>query len=240
MASLNARNSWRPKIKGKYIAYIRSSDRPYSRLNDKAQRDAISEMISNCPARLIGEFVESEPLVAGERPALLKAIAECKAQNAKPMFGKLDRMRGIVQWLERIHGEGVGVAAVDLPHLSRDYFWRLYNERQSWRLTMSEKVGGALTEAKLQGAILGGKRQNAKDLKSGPAASVAARQRKAASRDWFIWQEIQLLNRRGVSSLTAIARRLNQMGRCAPRGGEWSPAQVRSVIKKIEGHIRHP
>jgi hypothetical protein len=47
-------------------------------------------------------------------------------------------------------------------------------------------------------------------------------------------QAIELL-RRGITSLTGIATRLNQMKHPAPRGGQWSPAQVRAVIKRCEG-----
>ena len=39
----------------------------------------------------------------------------------------------------------------------------------------------------------------------------------------------------GATSLRAIAKELNGRGISAPRGGEWSGAQVRAVMARVSG-----
>lgn len=235
MATLDARNQWRPKLRGKYVVYLRKSARPYSRLSIKAQQKAVSAFVSGAPAREVGQFIENEPLGSSSRPALEEAIAYCRSQNATLIFGKLERMRGLVEWLDKIHKRGVRVMAADLPEFSRDEYWKLYNQRQSWRLDMSRSVSEALAKSKAEGKVLGGLRGDPENLKKGPAKSLAIRQVRAQRRDADAIEAIRALKERGVSSLTQIAKRLNLMGHKAPRGGTWSPTQVRRLIKRTDG-----
>ncbi|MBX7514907.1 recombinase family protein [Qipengyuania sp. GH38] len=221
-------------LKGKYVAYLRTSELPHSRLKRSAQSEAIDQLLELAPARVIKEFKEVEPLISGKRPALEDAIAFCKRENARLIFGKMNQMRGLLKWLGRLHEEGVGVAAADVPDFSRDYYWRLYNRDRSWRYAMSDKVTEALAKAKSDGAMLGGSRGNPEVLKKGPARSASARQARARWRDRTTFTTIELVRTRGVTSLTGIAERLNQMGLAAPRGGAWSPTQVRRIIRKFE------
>jgi len=234
MATVSAQEQWRPKLRGKCIPYLRSSPLPYSRFDIVAQRRAIEDLISAMPARLLPEFVEIEPLEKGRRPALEKAIAECRAQNATLIFGRLDRMRRSVHWLEHIYANGIDVAAADIPHFNKDEYWKLYNKQHGWRLRMGERVSEALLEAKERGVALGSQRGDPENLKKGPAKSVEVRFQTALRRDYVTMSKIVLLRHRGITSLAGIAKRLNQMKHQAPRGGLWTPTQVSRVIKRIE------
>ena len=232
MATLDATNQWRPKLRGKYVIYLRTSAKPHSRLSIKAQRKAVSAFVQGAPAREVGEFIEDEPLVSSSRPSLEQAIACCRRQNATLIFGKLDRMRGCVEWLQRIHELGVRVMAADLPNFCRDEFWKLYNQRNSWRWAMSKSVSDGLARSKAAGKTLGGLRGDPENLRAGPAKSLEVRQAKACHRDLEALEAINSLKERGVSGLSQIARRLNLMGHKAPRGGSWSPTQVRRLIER--------
>lgn len=233
MATLDATNQWRPKLRGKYVVYFRTSAKPYSRLSLKAQRKAVSAFVVGASAREVGEFIESEPLASSSRPALEEAIAYCISQNATLIFGKLGRMRGRVEWLQKINELGVRVMAADLPNFCRGEYWKLYNEHNSWRRAMSKSVSDGLARSKAAGETLGGLRGDPENLRKGPAKSLEVRQAKARHRDRAVFEAIKALNERGVTSLPQIARRLNLMGHKAPRGGPWSANQVRRVVKRF-------
>lgn len=194
----------------------------------------MAALLTTGPSHLIKEFTEQEPLIGGKRPGLKQAVALCKASNATLVFGKLDRMRNAVHWLQFAYDEGVRILAVDVPELNRAYFYQLKLEDQSRRRAVGQNIKSSLACAQAQGVLLGGKRRNAEGLKQGPEASVVSRREGAYRRDQSIMAEIRMLRHRGVTTLTGISKRLNQMGRKAPRGGDWSPAQVRLVIKKFE------
>lgn len=232
MVTLNAQTSWRPKFRGKYVGYLRTSTKPYSRLNVVKQRAAIRELLSGRPARVIRWVEEQEPLTDGERPALEEAIAECKARNANLIFGQLDRMRRNVYWLEIIYSHGIRVAAADIPHFAHDEYMKLNNQRRLWRLRMGELVSEALANAKSRGETPRNRRGVQGNLKLGPAASAKARRQKAIRRGAHTMSEIDILQCRGITSLTGIAEELNRIGHAAPRGGLWSAAQVSRVIKR--------
>jgi len=227
---------WVPKIRGAYVSYLRQSHLPHSRLRISDQRADVAELLSQGQgfSRQVDEFIEHEPLIAGERPALEQAIALCKARNAKLVIGKIDRMRGRFSWFERLYNDGVYFIGADVPEINRGNFLKLAHEERNRRQAVSGKVRHALAEASSRGVVLGGRRENSQGLKLGPAASAVSRQWRARSRAWATMHKIRLLRHRGITSLTGIATRLNQMGHTAPRGGKWSPAQVRRVINECE------
>lgn len=235
MATFSAFDGGYPKVRGGYVACLRTSDRPYSRLDVDVQRKAIAALLAKGRAKLIAELIEAEPLEDGQRPKLNQAIDLCKNLDATLVVGKLDRMRGGVGWLDMIFAKGVKFRGADIPYLHSSTFYRLKSDDWSWRCTMSSKVKEALVAADQRGVLLGGKRENADGLRKGPAASAVVRQRNAISRDWRTFELIKFHQERGVNSLTFLATRLNQMGHEAPKGGKWNAAQVRRVIKICDG-----
>ncbi|RVQ68756.1 hypothetical protein EKN06_00535 [Croceicoccus ponticola] len=234
MATLNASRIWIPPLRGKCVAYYRVSTRPFSRLNEDAQRRAVQAIMPPLRSKMIGEFIELEPLEAGERTALNEAVQLCKNERATLLIGQIDRMRSGIRWLGYIATEGVKFRGADVPQINHLSYNQLVSSDYYWRREMGQKVSDALAEAKDRGLTLGGDRGNSAGLKLGPAASATARQAKAMRRDAATWAAIEDVRYRGVTSLTGIAKRLNQRGHRAPRGGAWSPAQVQTVIKKFE------
>ena len=61
-------------------------------------------------------------------------------------------------------------------------------------------------------------------------AALQVRQEKAAKYRADILPLIREKRRQGANTLQAIADALNAEGAPAPRGGEWSPVQVRRIL----------
>lgn len=234
MATFEVRDRFTPKLRGPCVSYLRSSDRPHSKLSLGTQKAVINELLERFPARSVKEFTEREPLISGKRPALIEAAAFCRSQNATLIFGKLNYMRAGVVWMKYLKTRGVKFVGADAPYINQTNFFDIEMQDYNWRDAMSEKITQALATAKTHGASFGGKRENSNGLRLGPAASAKARAKAAYFSDSYTIRKIRLLRHRGVSSLTGIATRLNQMRHPTPRGGEWSPTQVRRVIMKFE------
>tara|TARA_R100001129_G_scaffold185623_1_gene174411 strand:- start:5014 stop:5592 length:579 start_codon:yes stop_codon:yes gene_type:complete len=184
-------------------------------------------------ARIIAEFEELEPLAAHWRPELIKAVEFCQDHDAFLVFGQLDRMRSGVHWLGFVKECGVRFRGADAPHIDYLTHHQLMYSDEDWRRDLGQKISATLGTLKEHGKQLGGNRGFSDGLTLGPAASVAARRKKADRRDSSIWCHIQLIQHRGVTSFSGIANRLNQMTIPAPRGGKWSAIQVKRVVEKF-------
>ncbi len=235
MATINLKRLFVPKPAGRHALYLRRSCRISSKLQVEAQRADAAALMARGRARIVTEFIEDEPLTRGQRPELEAAIAFCKTEGTRLILGKIGGMRAGFRWLKRLHDEGVYFMGADTPGINPRNFLDLERWVNGQRCDASKRIKRALAEAKSEGAILGGKRSNSEGLKLGPAASSASRRRKAWWKAHWTMTIIRDIQHRGVTSLTGIATRLNQMGHPAPRGGQWSPSQVRAAIKRIEG-----
>ncbi|MBX7502424.1 recombinase family protein [Qipengyuania sp. YG27] len=234
MATFGLDPSYFPKVRGKYVVYFRASLRPHSNLDRERQRQAVEVLLAKGWTRLVGDFEEIEPLTLGARPKLDQAIACCKDHNATLIFGKFGQMRGGRRWLEEVFRHRIKVRAADLPNWTYAEFSRFIIEDKHRCTDAGKKVRAALAIAKSQGVVLGGARPNSWGLEIGPAKSASSRSATARRRDQFTMREIRSIQKEGLSSLTDIALRLNEMGLKAPRGGSWSPAQVLRVIQRSE------
>ena len=203
MATSNVEVSWAPKPRGRCVAYLRSSERPHTKLDLAGQREAIAALLSKSRARLIDTVIELEPLNEGRRPALEAAVELCRAQNATLVFGRIYRMRGCYRWLRFVRDQGVRFVGADMPTINSSVWWRIGLEFRQEQDKRSREIKLALAKAKADGGSLGGKRENAEGLKLGPAASAISRHLRAKSRAWGTMREIELLRHRGIMTLTA-------------------------------------
>lgn len=234
MATFEPETAWFPKIRGKYVVYLRRSHRPHTKLDLQMQRKAVEELLSKGRAHRVCECVEFEPLVRGARPALQRAIQLAEMHDATLIIGSFDRMRGARRWLEEAWKHQIKVRAADLPHWTFAEFSRFRDQGKQRGREIGHQVRLALASAKERGALLGGKRTNSLGLLEGPLKSAKSRSKKARHRDLQTMDEIKSIYRNGIRSLTGVAAQLNQMGHKAPRGGKWSAAQVRRVIQNCE------
>jgi DNA invertase Pin-like site-specific DNA recombinase len=127
---------------------------------------------------------------------------------------------------------GVEFVACDFPQANRLTIHILAAVAEHEAKMISERTRAALAAAKARGTVLGGFRGRAgtcTDLAKARAVRVA----KADCRANDLAATIQQLQSTGIKSLRAIAASLNAQGIKAARGGNWSPAQVRSVKRRL-------
>lgn len=247
VATFNADRIFVPKLRGRCVAYLRSSSLPYSRLKLEAQRRTVTSLLQRnemrlkpegkakrVPARWIKSFEEDEPLTGDDRPALKSAVDFCKANNTILILAKFDRIRGFMRWLDYLHTQRVRFIAADAPHINQTNYFDLVRAEEARRDNVGEAIKAGLAAAKVRGQALGGKRKNASGLRLGPRASAEWRSYIADTEARSTMSVIESLRKQGVTSLTELANRLNADGFTAPRGGKWSPVQVRRVIMRTE------
>ena len=103
---------------------------------------------------------------------------------------------------------------------------------------ISDRTRSALAAAKARGKRLGGYRG-----RPGTSADCAkARQARSATADARaadLAPVIDDIKETGAKSLNEIARELNARDISAPRGGQWSAAQARLLVRRLQSLGRH-
>jgi DNA invertase Pin-like site-specific DNA recombinase len=219
---------------GRFVAYYRVSTtrQGKSGLGLEAQRAAVREHLNGGRWRLVAEFTEIESGKRSDRPKLVEALKACRLQGAKLVIAKLDRLARNVAFISNLMESNVEFGAVDFPQANRLTIHIMAAIAEHEAKMISHRTRSALAAAKARGKRLGGFRGRA-----GTAADCAkARQARSASataRASDIAPVIEDIRATGAKSLRAIAKELNGRGISAPRGGEWSAAQVRAVIARL-------
>jgi DNA invertase Pin-like site-specific DNA recombinase len=213
----------------RYIAYYRVSTARQGRsgLGIAAQKQAVSLHLGG--AKPISEFTEVESGRRTDRPKLADALAACRLHKAILVIAKLDRLARNVAFVSSLMEAGVEFEAVDFPQANRLTIHILAAVAEHEARMASERTRAALAAAKTRGAVLGGFRGRvgtSVDL----AKARATRTAKAKQRAIDLAPTIESLRSNGARSLRAIAAGLNAVGIAAPRGGEWSAAQVRKAM----------
>jgi DNA invertase Pin-like site-specific DNA recombinase len=231
----------------RFVAYLRvSTDRQgRSGLGLEAQREAVARHVAGTGGRIVAEFVEVESGRKNDRPELAAALAACRKHRAVLLIAKLDRLARNARFLLSVvegSGEG-GVVFCDLPTVPPGPVGKFIITNMAAAAELeaglaSQRTKAALAAAKARGVRLGGKRENAGDLrpyaKQGSEASAAVRREKAAHHAEDVAALIRDLEAAGIVSLNAQARALT--GKIAtPRGGmQWTAVQVQRVKQRIE------
>lgn len=218
----------------RHIAYFRVSTARQGRsgLGLEAQRHAVLAHLNGF--KPISEFVEVESGRRADRPKLADALAACRVHKAVLVIAKLDRLARNVAFVSKLMEAGVEFEAVDFPQANRLTIHILAAVAEHEARMISERTRAALAAAKARGTVLGGARGRAGtciDLQKARAARTA----KAVQRATDLRPTILSIRAEGTTSLRAIASSLNQRRISTAREGQWSAAQVRSVLKRMEG-----
>lgn len=213
---------------GAYVAYFRvSTDRQgRSGLGLEAQREAVQSFIAGRGV-MLAEYTEIESGKKNDRPALSDALALCRQQKATLLIARLDRLARSVAFISNLMDSGVDFVAVDMPEANRLTMHILAAVAEHEREAISIRTKAALQAAKARGIKLGN-----------PRAAEAAR----AARDVIMQQAdsfaadngplIQSLRGQG-QTLDQIAEELNRRNIPTARGGQWHPATVRNILKRL-------
>ena len=224
------------KHTGGFVAYYRVSTARQGRsgLGLEAQRQAVQEHLNGGNWRLVAEFTEVESGNRSDRPKLAEALKACRLRGAKLIIAKLDRLARNVAFISNLMESQVEFEAADFPQANRLTIHIMAAIAEHEAKMISDRTRAALAAAKARGKRLGGFRGRA-----GTAADCAkarrARSAAANARAADLGVVIEDIKATGATSLRAIAKELNGRGISAPRGGEWSGAQVRAVMARMSG-----
>ena len=221
------------KHSGRFVAYYRVSTvrQGKSGLGLEAQRQAVQEHLNGGNWKLIAEFTEVESGKRSDRPKLADALKACRLRGAKLIIAKLDRLARNVAFISNLMESQVEFEAVDFPQANRLTIHIMAAIAEHEAKMISERTRAALAAAKARGKRLGGFRGRA-GTATDCAKARQARTDSAAARAADLAPVIEDIRAGGAQSLRSIAAELNGRGISAPRGGEWSAAQVRAVIAK--------
>lgn len=222
----------------RYVTYIRVSTERQgdSGLGLDAQRRTIASFLNRQCAQPQAptEFIEIESgKSASNRPRLLEAIKRCRAQNATLLVAKLDRLSRDLWFITTIRKFGVKFICADNPEINELTLHILGAMAQHERELISERTRAALASAKARGVRLGNPKL-AEVRNTDTAAAHAQIQKNSDRFAREMLTEIERLMHDGVTSLSAIARRLNSLGLESRRGSSWTPMAVKRVLD------RHP
>lgn len=159
------------------------------------------------------------------------------SHRAQLVIAKLDRLARNVHFISSLMESGVEFVAVDFPQADRLTVHILAAVAEHEAQMISARTKAALGAAKARGIALGGVRGGAERMAAvalkGNAASASARSAAVAARNADLLPVIEEIQAGGRLSAGQIAAALNERGISAPRGGVWSPSQVRRVLERV-------
>ena len=197
----------------------------------EAQRNTVTEYLNGGSWKLVAEVVEVESGKNSDRPKLAEALRLCRIHRATLIIAKLDRLARNVAFVSGLMEAKVKFVAVDLPEANDLTVHIMAAMAEHEAKAISARTVAALKAAKARGTELGGLRQNSSTIgRKGNPASIKARKQAAASRAADILPIIESIREEGINALRGIAAGLNERNVPAPRGGEWSAAQVLRIL----------
>ncbi len=219
------------------VAYYRVSTESLGRsgLGLEAQEEAVAALCRQREWEIITEFTEVESGKRNNRPQLDAALKRAKLTGARLVIAKLDRLSRNVAFLASLQESGAKFVAADLPEADEFTVHILAAVAQRERKLISERTKAALAAAKTRGVKLGNPNGAAsiRHAGKGTAAALDAVRRNAAGRASEYAEIIVDVRASGATSLTAIARELNERGILAARGGKWHASSVRNVLRRL-------
>jgi DNA invertase Pin-like site-specific DNA recombinase len=218
---------------GKFVAYYRVSTKRQGRsgLGLDAQREAVERYLNGGNWELAAEFTEVVSGRTAERPELELALGACRLYGATLVVARFDRLYRNAGALYRLRDAGVEFVAVDMPDANRLTVGIMAALAEYESELISKRTQAALHIAKQRGTILGNPAHLDKTARQkGNQASASARSTRSRQRVKDLRPILGELRAGGATSLRDLAAGLNRRAIPAPRGGEWSPSQVRRLL----------
>lgn len=197
-------------------------------LSLQSQQNDVKRYLSTQPgAVLVQEFTEIESGKRHENRTQLKtAFAACQQRRAVLIIAKLDRLARDVHFISGLMKSKVEFVAVDLPAATPLTIHILAAVAQDERERISGRIKSALSVLKARGVVLGNRDMAAMREKA-RLVNQKGKNSKVHPADKMLIKE---LKRQGCG-LTDIAKRLNDGGSRAPKGGMWGVSSVRSQLR---------
>ncbi len=216
----------------KFVSYLRVSTarQGLSGLGLDAQRSSVKEYLSSMKSNLIGEFVEVESGRNTNRSELAKALGMCRIHGATLVVAKLDRLSRNAHFLLGLKESGVEFVCCDMPSANRLTVGIMAMVAEEEARLISVRTKSALAVAKERGVKLGTPNLTPERSALGAVASARTRAARAHRRAQDLAPMIARLHEAGITRPSQIARRFNEEGIPASRGGSWSTVQVQRLI----------
>lgn len=236
----------------KAVAYYRVSTAAQGRsgLGLDAQKSAVDDLARQRGLTLLCEFTEVESGKRNTRPQLTAALNQAKLTGAVLVIAKLDRLSRNAAFLLALRDSGVRFIAADIPDANDLTIGVLAVIAQAEREAISRRTREALAIVKQRLAEgepytsprsgrrisrLGnpnGTRAIQRAMKTNDNA-VAAVKAKAIQRAHDLKITLDHWQAEGVTSPSAIARRLNDAGILTARSRTWHHPTVRNLLRII-------
>lgn len=220
----------------KAVAYLRVSTgkQKESGLGLEAQQSAIDKHTAITNLQVVESYTETESGRNNKRPQLQRALAACKRHKAVLVIAKFDRLSRNVHFLSGLMESGVEFVACDMPSANKLTIHVLAAVAEHEAEMISARTVAALEAARARGTQLGGMRANSASIHAlGVKASAATRHQSAKDNAEYLFPAIQEMGDK--LSLREIARRLNEGGFTASRGGDWTSVQVGRLLYHLSG-----
>lgn len=219
------------------VVYMRVSTARQGRsgLGLEAQQAAIAHFVRERRAEVIQTFTEVESGAAADRPELGRALHLAKVTGATLLIAKLDRLSRNAAFLLTLRDSGVRFIAADMPDANELTVGIMALVAQQEREAISRRTKEALAAAKVRGQRLGNPNGAAALRRAGRGneAAIAATKKLAHEHAASLRPVLAELACKGIITLGAIAKALNERGILTPRGGTWHKSSVRNLMERL-------
>jgi DNA invertase Pin-like site-specific DNA recombinase len=235
---------------------VSTADQGRSGLGLEVQAEAVATFCEREGIELLGAFEEIETGKGSNalkrRPQLAAALAAARKNGAgcSIVVAKLDRLSRDVHFISGLMAEKVPFLTVELGTDCDPFLLHLFAalaEKERALISQRTKAGlGRLKEKVARGETWVSKRSGRLVTKLGnPNAAKAAEKARArlkANADLAAQRVAGVINSiiaRGITSNSAIAGEMNNMGIETPRGAQWYAASVRNARRRMREVVRH-
>ncbi len=216
----------------RYVSYYRVSTtkQGQSGLGLEAQKEVVHSFLSGKGWPPLAEFVEIESGRKADRPQLAQALAACRLHKATLVIAKLDRLARNAAFLLSLRDAGVDFVACDMPDANRLTvgIMALVAEDEAERISARTKA--ALAAAKARGVCMGGFRGY---VPTEADRAKAAQAKKAKAQRPDLIPIIEEIKESGITSMTGIAKALNERDIPTAKGGSWQTVQVQRLLRSL-------
>jgi DNA invertase Pin-like site-specific DNA recombinase len=227
----------------RWVAYYRVSTGAQGRsgLGIEAQRETVKRFLASEGGGWppLASFTETESGKRSDRPQLAKALATCRAHGATLVVAKVDRLTRSQAFLESLRDSRVDVRFCDLPDVKgatgRFLLAQMAAVAELEAGLISERTKAALAAKVARDGQWDRKARHHLVPGAGQEAAAAAARAQADKRAGDLADFVAQLRSEGVTSLRAIASRLNEHELETPRGGQWGPSNVRNLLSRLQG-----
>ncbi len=213
----------------KYISYYRVSTKNQgnSGLGLNSQKTDVIRFLKN-GGELIADFQDIESGKCDTRPNLLKAIDECKKQNAILLIAKLDRLSRNASFIFTLRDAKIDFVCCDMPNANSVTIGIMAVLAQDERERISHRTKSALAELKKKGVKLGSPQNLTEDAR---LKGLSVRKQKAKSNENNRRATILIMNLKTQNlSFNQIALKLNEYDYKTSSGCLFSATQVQRLF----------